>query len=46
MIDFYTAAVCANLHRPAPLLLLDIRKGLARLTVGLVLLCCVYGNLS
>ena len=46
MIDIYTAAVCANLRRPTPKLLVDIRKGLARLTAGLVLIYCVYGNLS
>lgn len=46
MIDLYTAAVCANLSYSAPALLSDIRKGLARLVAGLVLLCCVYGILS
>ena len=46
MIDIFTAAICANLRYPAPALLVDIRKGLARLTGELVLLWCVYGNLS
>jgi len=46
MIDIYTAAVCVNLRYLTPTVPSDIYKGFARLLAGLVLLCCVYGNLS
>lgn len=45
MIDIYTAAVYANLRNTVPALRMELRKGLARLAAGLVLMCWVYGSL-